>query len=98
MAGSPAGWRAGCFSTVSTEEITSLWASALCLTRLENSTEAAAISLARVSSSERARSSINGTTSISANSASRALIPKSCLSLTLLRLKLMRDIFVPDPR
>src|SRR5258708_38755744 len=34
---------------------------------------------------------------INSSKASRARIPRSCLSFALLRLKLMRDIFAPDP-
>ena len=69
--------------------------SALCLARLVNSAEASAICLALVSSSERTRSSISGVTRISASNASRARIPRTFLSFTLLRLKLTRDILVP---
>ena len=49
------------------------------LGELANSWDAAAICLARVSSSERTRSSIKGPTRISASNASRARIPRSCL-------------------
>src|SRR6266403_3445621 len=77
--------------------MTSRWVSALCCARFENSWEASAICLLRASSSERARSSISGATRITASNANRARIPRSCLSFALLRLKLTRDIFAPDP-
>src|SRR3954451_18406401 len=82
---------------VSTDEITSRWASALWRARLEKSSDAAAICLARLSSSERARSSIKGATRITASNASRARIPRSFLSFTLLRLKVTPDIDDPCP-
>src|SRR4051794_40227378 len=87
--------KAADFSIASTEEITSRCALALCWARVENSCDAAAICLARVSSSERTRSSIKGPTRISASKASRARIPNSALSLTRLRLKLTLAIPVP---
>jgi len=51
--------------------------------------------LARVSSSERARSSIKGATRITASSARRARIPRSFLSFALLRLNVTPDIVFP---
>ena len=85
------------FNIVSTEEMTSLWVSALCCTRLKFMGGERDL-LARASSSERARSSISGATRINASNTSRARIPRSFLSFTLLRLKLTRDISVPRPR
>jgi hypothetical protein len=82
---------------VSTDEMISRWASALCSASADDSAEAAAISLVLASSSERARSSISGATRISASNVSRARIPRSCLSFTRLRLKLTRNIFAPHP-
>src|SRR5215471_15700400 len=89
--------KAADLSSVSTDEMTSRWASALCLARLTISLEASAISLERVTSSERTRSSISGATRITASKASRARMPRTCLSFTVLRLKLMRDILAPFP-
>src|SRR5258705_10936751 len=77
--------------------MTSRWVSALCCARSANSREASAICLPRASSSERTRSMLSGAIMISASHASRARNPRSCLSFALLRLKLTRDIFAPDP-
>src|SRR3954447_5939047 len=77
--------------------MTSRWVSTLCFAVFANSAEASAICFERASSSERARSSIKGATRISVSNASRARSPRSCLSLTLLRLKLTRDIVASPP-
>ena len=75
----------------------SLWAWMLCRAIFWNSPAACAISLARISSSERARSSISGATRSSASNVTRERIPRRLLSFNLLRLNVKRDILSPDP-
>ena len=89
--------KASDFRMVSTDEITSRCASALCLATVVNSVVACAICFVRVSSSERMRSSIKGATRITASNASRARIPRTCLSFARLRLKLTFAIFAAHP-
>src|SRR5262249_28532644 len=62
-----------------------------------NSVVACAICLTRASSSDRMRSSIKGTTRITASNASRARIPRTCLSFARLRLRLMLAICATHP-